>query len=79
MFDHRQGRLEMFSLKTAAGVFAQLAAEEPFGLVVFNVVIAPTATPAVGLAKFAPAAGRINRTAELGDIDEGSTTNTGWP
>src|SRR5271166_1946685 len=28
-------------------------------------------TPAVGLAKLAPAAGRINRTAELGDIDEG--------
>jgi len=38
---------------------------------VFNVVIAPTAAPAVGLAKLAPAAGRINRTAELGDIDEG--------
>ena len=61
----------MFSLETAAGVFAQLTAEEAFGLVVFNVVIAPTATPAVGLAKLAPAAGRINRTAELGDIDEG--------
>src|SRR5271157_6026869 len=61
----------MFSLKTTAGVFAQLTAEEAFGLVVFNVVIAPTAAPAVGLAKLAPAAGRINRTAELGDIDEG--------
>src|ERR1700726_4774579 len=61
----------MFSLETAAGVFAQLTAEEAFGLVVFNVVIAPTATPAIGLAKLAPAAGRINRTAELGDIDEG--------
>src|SRR5208337_4177492 len=69
--DHSRGRLEMFSLKTAAGVFAQLAAEEAFGLVVFNVVIAPAAAPAVGLAKLAPAAGRINRPAELGDIDEG--------
>ena len=61
----------MFSLKTAAGVFAQLAAEEPFGLVMFNIVIAPMAAPAVGLAKFVPAAGRIKRTAELGNIDEG--------
>src|SRR5208337_2568530 len=57
LFDHRQRRLEMFSLKTAAGVFAQLTAEEAFGLVVFNVVIAPAAAPAVGLAKLAPAAG----------------------
>ena len=62
MFDHCQRRFEMFDLETAAGVFAQLAAEEAFGLVVFNVVIAPMAAPAVGLAKFAPAAGRINRT-----------------
>jgi hypothetical protein len=46
-------------------------AEQAFGLVVFNVVIAPTATPAVGLAQFAAAAGRINRPAELGDIDKG--------
>src|SRR5207249_11748628 len=61
----------MFGLEAAAGVFEQLAAEEAFGLVVFNVVIAPMAAPAVGLAQFAPAAGRINRTAELGNIDEG--------
>src|ERR1700747_3203139 len=60
----------MFGLEAAAGVFEQLAAEEAFGLVVFNVVIAPMAAPAVGLAKFTPAAGRINRTAELGNIDE---------
>jgi len=49
----------MFGLETAAGVFEQLAAEEAFGLVVFNVVIAPMAAPAVGLAEFAPAARRI--------------------
>ncbi len=61
----------MFGLKTAAGVFEQLAAEEAFGLVVFNVVIAPMTAPAVGLAQFAPAAGRINCTAKLGNIDEG--------
>src|SRR5271169_6707047 len=61
----------MFGLEAAAGVFAQLAAEEAFGLVVLNVVIAPMAAPTVGLAQFAPAAGRINRTAELGSIDEG--------
>src|ERR1700747_2713963 len=60
----------MFAWEAAAGLFAQLAAEEAFGLVVFNVVIAPMAAPAVGLAKFTPAAGRINRTAELGNIDE---------
>ena len=70
MFDHCQRRFEMFGLEAAAGIFAQLAAEEAFGLVVFNVVIAPMAAPAVGLAKFAPAAGRIKRTAELGNIDE---------
>jgi len=71
LFDHRQRRLEMFGLETTAGVFAQLAAEEAFGLVVFNVIIAPMAAPAVGLAKCAPAAGRIKRTAELGNVDEG--------
>ena len=71
LFDHRQRWLEMFGLETAAGVFEQRAAEQAFGLVVFNVVIAPTAAPAVGLAQFAPSAGRINRPAELGDIDEG--------
>src|ERR1700730_11833212 len=37
----------------------------------FNVVIAPMTAPAVGLAEFAPAAGRINCTAELGNIAEG--------
>ena len=47
----------MFGLETAAGVFAQRAAEQAFGLVLFNVVIAPTAAPAVGLAQFAPAVG----------------------
>ena len=61
----------MFGLESAAGVFAQRAAEEAFALVVFNVVIAPTAAPAVGLAQFAPAACLINRPAELGDINEG--------
>jgi hypothetical protein len=29
----------MFGLETAAGVFEQLAAEEAFGLVVFNIVL----------------------------------------
>ena len=71
LFDHRQRWLEMFGLETAAGVFAQLAAEEAFGLIVLNVVIAPMAAPAVGLAQFAPAAGRINGPTELGGIDEG--------
>src|ERR1700693_990903 len=61
----------MFGLETAAGVFEQRTAEQAFGLVVFNVVTAPTAAPAVGLAQFAPSAGRINRPAELGDIDKG--------
>jgi len=70
LFDHGQRWLEMFGLETAARVFEQLAAEEAFGLAVLNVVIAPMATPTVGLAQFAPAAGRINRTAELGSIDE---------
>ena len=70
MFDHGQRWLEMFGLETAARVFEQLAAEEAFGLAVLNLVIAPMATPTVGLAQFAPAAGRINRTAELGSIDE---------
>ena len=61
----------MFGLETATGVFAQLPAEEAFGLVVLDVIIAATAAPAVGLAKFTPAAGRIDRAAELGGIDEG--------
>src|SRR5690349_561893 len=61
----------MFGLETAAGVFAQLAAEEAFGLVVFEVIIAPMAAPTVGLAKLSPAAGRIDRAAELRGIDEG--------
>ena len=43
MFDHRQRWLEMFGLETAAGVFEQRAAEEAFGLVVFDVVVAPPA------------------------------------
>jgi hypothetical protein len=38
LFDHRQRRFEMFGLETAAGVFEQLAAEEAFGLLVFNVL-----------------------------------------
>jgi hypothetical protein len=71
LFDHRKGRFEMFGLETATGVFAQLAAEEPLGLVVFDVIIAPPAAPAIGLTKFTPAAGRIHRAAELGGIDEG--------
>ena len=40
----------MFGLQTAAGIFAQLTAEEAFRLVVFDVIIAPPAAPAVGLA-----------------------------
>ena len=68
---HRQRRFEMFGLEIATGVFVQLAAEEAYGLVVFNVLIAAIAAPAVGLTKFAPAAGRISRAAKLGGIDEG--------
>ena len=57
LFDHRQRSLEMFSLKFAAGVFEQLAAEEAFGLVVFNVVIAPmTPQPSVWPSSLQPLA-----------------------
>jgi len=61
----------MFGLQTAAGIFAQLTAEETFGLVVFDVIIASPAAPAVGLAKFRPAAGRVRRAAKLCRIDKG--------
>ena len=61
----------MFGLQTAASIFAQLAAEETFGLVVFDVIIAPPPAPAVGLAKFGPATGRVYRAAELCRIDKG--------
>jgi hypothetical protein len=71
LFDHREGRFEMFGLQTVAGIFAQLTAEEAFGLVVFDVIIASPPTPAVGLAKFGPAAGRVYRAAELCRIDKG--------
>ena len=42
-----------------------------FGLVVFYVIIASPAAPAVGLAKFRPTAGRVHRAAELCRIDKG--------
>jgi hypothetical protein len=42
-------------LKTAASVFAQRAAEQTFGLIMFDIIIASAPAPAVGLAQFFPA------------------------
>ena len=71
MFHDRQRRFEYFGLKTAAGVFTQWAAEQTFGLIMFDIIIAPAPAPAVGLAQLFPAVGRIDRTAKLSRIDEG--------
>src|SRR5258708_21624147 len=60
----------MLGLKTTAGVASQRAHEQPLGLVVFDVIVALTAAPAIGLAEFLPAAGRVNGATELFLIDK---------
>ena len=67
----RQLRLEMLGLETAAGVATERAHKQPFGLVVFDVIVALTSAPAVGLAQFGPSAGGVNGAAKLFRIDEG--------
>jgi hypothetical protein len=61
----------MLGLEAAAGVAPERAHEQSFGLVVFDIIIALTSAPAIGLAQFGPAAGGVNGAAELGWIHEG--------
>src|SRR5207244_11504579 len=66
-----QRRFEFVGLQVAAGVFKKFAGEEAFGFVVLDIEIAAHAAKAVGLPQLLPAAGSIDRAAELLGIDEG--------
>ena len=58
-FHGGQRGLEVFGLETAAGLGNQFADEQALGLIVLDVGVALAAAPAVGLAQFPPAIGRI--------------------
>ena len=70
-FDHCQRWLELLGLQTAPGMADKLPHQQPFGLIVANVVIALMSSRAVGLAQRLPTIGRINCAAKLLGIDKG--------